>query len=559
MTASFSAPFEVGHGRCAHRPGLVEWIAPLLRGVAAAVLGVAACGCDIEQGFRDTGRTLFPNSTTYIDAPGIVIARGSYRSLNLGRGTTPLIFARSQDRDDASLYVLEFSGGGSCSIPDVGRFRIWNGGPLTYFEGDLLRFANERCEVEQLTLSGVGHPLFNPTPYFIVPTAEASLLRVQPHEESVEEVATDVRAVFSPRAGEQLVWAGDELLFTADWKELEPIATGVIRIVDAMNGVYILETDRGIESVDARSAARGSPPAVLSIFEDACELAGSPGWVYFYRPCEERRTRALSAAPPRLIDFDVEVDPRYARVYLTQQGEHWQGFLRDVDAATNLGTLFAIDPDGDEHQIGENAALEATDVVSEDGTTWLLALVDVAGNLGRVVRYAAGDAEPEELATGVVRAAGLSSIVSDFDGAVGNYAVLTGASFDVVAEGVPPDRFVQTNEEHSLFSVFSNFDGSTGTLTLGPGPVFRGGREVAQGVPRFYHAFLDVGAGIPGVAYVTDFDFERGTGRLGYHNYELDLTAPIHDGVSDFLPGFGGIVYVVAEGEDAGIWWARAR
>jgi hypothetical protein len=558
MTSSVAAECKRGLGRSAHPAAEASQpLAALPRAAAAAALAVLALGCDLEQGFRDTGRTLFPNQTTYIDAPGIVITRGRYRSLNLGRGTTPLIFARSQDSEDASLYVFEFAGGGSCAMPGVGPFRIWLGGPLTYFEGETLHFANERCEVESLTLSGVGHPLFNPAPYFIVPTVEGQLLRVLPREESVEEVVAGVRAVFTYGTG-QIVWAGDELVSTSNWRELEPLAEGVTRVVEDPSRIYFFEVDQTIYTADPRIVPRGVAPAVFMLFEDACELSGSPGWVYFYQPCEERRTKAFSTTFPTLVDLEADFDPRYLRVYIDENGDPWAAALRAVDPATNLGTLFVLDPDGEEHEIGTSAALEMTALVSEDDVTWLLALVDVAGDVGRVVRFAA-DGAFEELATGVLRTGGLSSIVSDFDGMLGNYATLTDGSFDVVAKRVPPRGFVQTNQGQTLISVFSNFDGATGTLTLGPGPVFRAGREVARGVPRSLHSFLEIGAGIPGVAYLTDFDFERGFGSLGYHNYELDLTAPIRERVSDFLPGFGGVVYVVADGPDVGIWWARAR
>ncbi|HEX9621606.1 MAG TPA: hypothetical protein VF989_15785 [Polyangiaceae bacterium] len=524
--------------------------------------GSWAGGCDIEGGFRDTSDALFPQDTTYLDVPGVRLSAGSYRSINLARGTEPLVLARGGDPDDGSLHVIRYGRSESCAIPDVGSYRFWDAGRLSYMEGDTLRFADERCRVRPLAIPDGRHPVTNLTNAAVV-RAGRVLLRVDFANDATEELATDVSALHSVPAGHVVVTGEGLLGFTRDWQASTSIDLSASRIV-AEDKFLLIENDEGIHQLTLNSRGDGVEFDLDTVDADGCSVTPSLGRLYYYSPCAAGTVVAWERFDAAPLELGTGIDPRYVRVQsvaIPPDEHRWTAYLRDIDEGDGVGTLVARSPEGVDYEVGERAVLSwFTMRTGSDGRVRGRTLVDVRGDVGRLISWEQ-DGAVEELAGDVLRNSALNLLVN-FDGSVGDYAVLQGNEIQVLAHGVPPDGFSYSGEEEGLISMFFDYDGASGTLALGRGAglsLRASPRVVAHGVVPSYYEFLDLTAGLPGIVYLADFDVGAGAGRLAYHNFELDFTAPIRGGVSDFISGFGGVFYLVEDGPEAGIWWTRAK
>jgi hypothetical protein len=90
------------------------------------VLGVLSLGCDVVEGFSHAGSAIFPDEATYVNAPGLRIARGEFTTLNYTTQSNAItgpsinIRARGADPSDPSLTVIGFTDGTTCRIDGVG-------------------------------------------------------------------------------------------------------------------------------------------------------------------------------------------------------------------------------------------------------------------------------------------------------------------------------------------------------------------------------------------------------------------------------------------------------
>ena len=110
------------------------------------------------------------------------------------------------------------------------------------------------------------------------------------------------------------------------------------------------------------------------------------------------------------------------------------------------------------------------------------------------------DGSSVELARSVYTGSSPLELVINYDGQLGDYATLVDDELVTVAERIPPAGFRATNQNDTAYSVFSDYDGITGTLSVGPGPRPRSAekpRVIAEGVPRYFHDFLDRSTGLP--------------------------------------------------------------
>jgi hypothetical protein len=191
--------------------------------------------------------------------------------------------------------------------------------------------------------------------------------------------------------------------------------------------------------------------------------------------------------------------------------------------------------------------------------------VDVAGSTGRYIRFQE-DGSTEELGRGVLR--GLGDLLLDFDGSVGTFALPSGDHLDEVARGVFSGRFRFRDAKNRWTALLHDYDGVTASLSItestldfstaarspGQKPVLAPtGRRV---VPDWRTAFI---SSLPGIAYLTDYDVMADLGRLEYRNLQLEFTASVSAGVSDYVSTPEGLIYAVPFGPTAGIWAVRAR
>jgi hypothetical protein len=319
---------------------------------------------------------------------------------------------------------------------------------------------------------------------------------------------------------------------------------------------------------------------MLERFADgACDLgfpAPAQRWVTMYSPCEERKLALWDDRAEKLVDLGFDAVPWALRLLAPAKTPRpdpakdalWAFFLRELQP-TGLGTLVVRNLDGEEHVLGHNAALERATVNEDDKYGY--ALANLVGDTGDLVRWEPSGTT-EMLASRVLRdGTGVSwaPLIVDWDGTSGTSAHLVEGELQRRLERVPRRHFAYSNL-HGRVALFNEFDGGSGTLSIGT-PVCPAGASdctdkyyaptpIARNVHHPRHDFLDKDEDfLPGIAYLADYDLETDTGRFEYRNLELGFTSVINEGVADFMYAGNGLLYTVPFGAGAGIWLARAK
>lgn len=538
----------------------------------ALVAGAAASGgCDLVQGFQDAGDALFPEERTHLNAPGLRLVEGNYRDIRFASGTDLYLLARSPDDPDRRLHGMLFSSPRPCSIPRVAGYMTSHLGEITapgiaYFEEDVwvgsLRFADARCTVYPHVLDD-SRPI-DGTPEGFVVWSGRSLRIFNPvtgHERSLSTEADGI--VIRAFAGHHLVYAGGSLeVFAPDWRPLGDFGQNVIR-VERAGGSLFYEDDTGIRRLSTQRA--GITDSLLA--GDGCELASRRDpWVHYFAPCAERKLVVFYEPLSKPAALEIDAHPRHValRPAFGSQGTDpstqpfWLFYLRDPSPETDLGTLIARGPDGTEHELGRQAALELLDLVETPESVYGHALVDVTGNTG-TYRYWTPEGERVDLATGTLREG--DRVIVDFDGAVGKLAAVSKDQLSIVAENVPSRGYVYHDRKDRWTAIYHGFDGAHGTLSILDGPLDATRRPelrtIAPDVGYYRTAFLDFV--LPGIIYLAELDPERNVGLLEYRNLELGFTAQIASGVADFIVTADDVLYSVPYGDAAGIWLLQAK
>jgi hypothetical protein len=192
------------------------------------------------------------------------------------------------------------------------------------------------------------------------------------------------------------------------------------------------------------------------------------------------------------------------------------------------------------------------------------ALVDVANNLGRYVRWHL-DGSTDELATRVVR--GMGDLLVNYDHGVGDFVLPAkdqssrrprrrSRTFQIPRSEEPMDgpasrlrRQIGIALHHESLLDFN--EAARGPV---PAPAFQ---HLAQHVAADWRT--DFISSVPGIAYLTEYDRSTTIGRLDYRNLQLGFTATVSEGVSMYLSTSDGLIYSVPFGQSAGIWAVRAR
>ena len=248
----------------------------------------------------------------------------------------------------------------------------------------------------------------------------------------------------------------------------------------------------------------------------------------------------------------MELDADKERSGARLDRDYWFYSLRDFESGGS--TLWIRSPDGEEFMVGTGARLDRTRL--DESGDFGLALVDVAGETGRLVRWQR-DGSVETLATNVLDG---SDLLVNFNGVVGDRARITEeGELEILLERVPRRDYDYQDQSRRWRALFDDSDGVTGTLSIDESgsTTFANRKVIARGVRHPRHQFLDVV--LPGIAYVSNYDPVSDTGRLEYNNLELLFRGIISEGVSDFIPAGNGILYTVPFGEARGVWIARAQ
>ncbi len=548
------------------------------RGLALVAL-LACSGCDIVQGFENAGNALFPPEKTHLDAPGIRLVKGPYRRLDIAAGTDIFLLARSSEDTDTALYVMRYAEPEPCAIPNVIRYEEAHGtlrdtALVAYLEENVaagtLRFADADCTVDDFTLEGAHLP-FDELERGFVLVAQGDLVVVDPSRRVVETVAKAVEGIErNAFSGGHVVRAGGRLgLFRTDWTEIGWFGEGVVRL-DSVGRSLFYEGAGGIH----RLIPNGSTFTDSVVAPDGCALRSRAStWALYREPCNGGPVKVYREKTGVASTLPFEVQTNVVRLQSPvsnpeadpSKDPFWFFYLRNVDETTGLGTLVLRNLERKEHELGSFARLDRVSFSETSSVTQGYALVDIQGGLGRHVHFdAAGTVT--ELAAGVLDQ---DALITDFDivTGTGKFAIEKNARIGIVAERVPPSEFQISDSKQRWTTLFHEFDGESGRLSVVPGRldvtespdglIAPRLKTVAENVRHRRTRFMDTV--LPGVAYFTRYDPDTETARLEYTNYELDFTSIVADGVADFLLTPDSIIYTVPFGENAGIWLVRAK
>lgn len=546
---------------------------------------MAGSGCDIVQGYQDTGDALFPEQSTHLASPGLRLARGNYTELGVVAGSEVYLLAREADDATGKLVSMRYAEPRPCEMQGIGRFSATREAGrraplLAYFNDDVrrgtLRFADATCKTYGLSFDDARLPI-SETEKGVVVWAGSDLWLATPEAESQELLASGVSSVIRRVFGRRWAVIGDGRLavFDASWKLQGTFGDEVSSAVRAGDSLFYLDGGDVHRIVASEADSSGLEDEL--ILDDACSLTTQDDtWLTVQSPCSGGKLLAIHEPTGRVFTLPFEADASRVKLVpaLNSPGRDpledpfWFFYLRNGDTEGSEDSLFVRTPAGEEHALGARATLRQLRLLESESETHGYALIDVAGETGRYVWWNAAG-ETRVLAENVMWRP--DRLIVDFDGTVGSVAVPSGKSLKVLAERVPWDAFEYQDGTKQWTVLFHDMQlQGAGKLS-----VFRDGIDALESTPPekplsmpelstvasnvivFGTSSLD--EVLSGVTYLTDFDLSTLTGRLEYRNLELRFTAHVNDGVSSYLVGYDEILYTIPYGDDAGIWLASAK
>jgi hypothetical protein len=305
--------------------------------------------------------------------------------------------------------------------------------------------------------------------------------------------------------------------------------------------------------------------APKKIDSDVCSVVFPSGWrglgISYFSPCAARQLVLYGSAhssdkgPGESDAKDVLGEGVLGDPLIGFSGDAaFAFFVSKADPSAPNALFGGTIGETPEHIADEPETNRAkTPLVSRVGEQWEVK-VDVQGGVGRLIRWKPGG-PVRELARGVEMRDDPLAIVN-YDGKTGDLVRIDAAGVSrVLARGIPKGGIVSADDG---LAAVSDSDGLQGTLIVAPpgGSAFE---KVAAGVRIDNFHFIQ---NLHGVGYLQDFDGTSGTGLLGVRviatgdTFELGVRASEWDEVGLPEPG---VMYVVPEGERAGIWFARLK
>ncbi|HEX7668695.1 MAG TPA: hypothetical protein VF395_03885 [Polyangiaceae bacterium] len=537
-------------------------------------IGVLLSGCTIDfSGLSD----LFDSTPTYLDLPGRRVASGHFQNAYVD-GTEPsnsFFIAHELGEATPRFALFPFLGGAGCR---TGRADSpsphFTSSPLPPFVAYVenayqgnprrLHFTNPRCEEPLAPIDTAGLPFstLDDPPGFLA-LASGDLLFLEPWAKKRTVVAAAVSQVVP---SDDKIWSiedGQLVVRDLKFKVLQHLGTDV------------KEFDHTDKSVPRVAFVDGTDLFVVTdkfetpkkIDSDVCNVQFPSGWhgrgIAYFSPCDSQQLVLFGSAHAS-DPGPGENDARY-ELGASVVGDPTVGFLGDETFA-----FFMSKPDPDlPTGLFGGAITEAPEHIADDPETssrrpdvgsplvsrvadlWQVK-VDVTGDVGRLVRWKPGS-PPKELARAVEYRDDPLAIIN-FDGKTGDLVRIDDAGVSrVLAKGVPKGGILSSDDG---LAAVTDSDGSLGTLIVAPPDTFAF-EKVAARVKAF--RFIQ---NLHGIGYLQDFDSTAKTGLLGVRviatgdTFELGVRASEWTEVGLPEPG---VMYVVPDGERAGIWFARLK
>jgi|GEM_PF-2304836 len=549
---------------------------------ATVALNALACGVGdkIGNGIADFGNNLANPDLITVGGPGVQVAKGHYASplVDPWDEDGPVIVAFEFQSDGPHLAMRPLQGGAGCNTgiaySSIVRDKLDNLEQLiSYSEGGdadgygTVRFVNHQCQEYGAPIERAKLPAYlykEPAGYLTA--TRTQLLLVSPWSNTVKVLVDDVSwwDWWSETEKSLAVIAGGHFkVFDGQLRQIADIGTSVTRVTRFGSSGAFLLTDGGA----LRSYASLSDTAPFEISSDACDpMPDSSGCLFFYAPCASRQLLCYKDETKTTIPIDTGVQ---SLVSTRSSKDARIAILYTKPSADGSSELWLYTT-GEQPKLmlSRFAQLYAWSPPSNE----IDALVDSDGVVGRAIRHT--DDDDVELASQV--SVGFSEgLLANFDRntSVGDLygPIQLGQTPELVAKGVPyvpnHDIIVQSKNEGTAgygSATITGWDGRVGNLTLlryppssGDGP--DSPRVIAEDVPLGkFRFFIYMNA----IAYADAWSRDREVGRLNLYQLDLDARTFVSDEVREFVEIFWpweGLMYVVPEGERAGIWVTRAK
>jgi hypothetical protein len=559
---------------------------------SAALFALAAC--DIAEGPKDLANDVFAPSRFHIDSPGTRLVTGVRLSVRSDPTRTLLMVWNTEDRT-SGLTVLNPATHEKCSAGSFSDFKFMHdlsaGSDFPSriaLRGDVdeqgrgsLRFLDAHCaelgaplehaEIPQVLLSAPPRYLLQDGDDLVTVDATTGVVTRLAEDVSWYSAITTRPGFASPLRFVQLVSEGryqllgptGELL-TASGADASII---VPNLAEPLSALLVLEGER-------LSRADLAAPYLVPLADDVCDVSPlSDPRIPVVRSCSGEtqflRGRLPQPDPVAIADDAVRVGDA-PRVSLAIYTRAVSSERVNVGLLDSMGTVSPVLED----------VVFGSDLWRP---TPLGTSVEVlTGADSTLVRQFIGGARLS-LATGVYRwpqPRAELPLIDRFDGVSGRWVEIQGLEapvLSVVAEGVVPDggfapapSFAVGLEDsalsvHGYFAFLRDFHRGVGELVVAHRPaasssVLRVGwaLPLASAVaPRSFRWAFDGAI----LLYISDWDTAARSGVLHSYRPDLDLDQIVARGVVDFTETSSplGVAYVVAEGDDAGVWHARLK
>jgi hypothetical protein len=565
----------------------------------ACVLGASACDLN---GLVDIGDSLLDPDAALLDHPGRQLIKGHYSGLKIaGSGDSGgYVLARHDGVDPPAVALVPFLKGEPCEYAPAFGYDRFSSRVDIELPGTIsvqvdqneqnaafgtVRFIDYDCKevIDEIPDTALPGPLFPGSEPFgmLARSGDGTLYLIDAKE--LERTVVAPHVDYGVVAGSFLftLEAGEIVVRDEDLKEVEHVGSGVQALV-ATGGTHLplaYKDETGMHVWNEKSG------------ESLLSEAGCSPWfigldaVAYYDPCDSGRL-AIHApkdfvfgdggaegmvtlrGPEKTVLSSMTITPGVAKAPASLSE------ISLVMAQTlggNSGDLLVLtvpdDATSDEDDVQLEAVPLATNVTYVPGHG--VYYKDYENQRGTLLDFERDDdgrisgvVELLEQVASVPYASPYSymGVLANYDGEVGNLVRLTRKKDgtidrDLIGEDVPLQRFVGDYKTEMVAYVSELDDEGFGILTivddLGP-------YQVAENVLVNQIDSLD---DPQGVVFTSPSDV---SGAFELHAWlveaELDLT--IHEAASEYIAipwPSPGVLYAVPEGDDAGLWFAKAR